>query len=136
MKQSLEEGRETGFQRQRWRIASLDGLSEQVRAFCTQVAERLDEFGGGIGEASLSVLLPGGLARTHVRENAIHIVPRLEKQPHQLALCHRGSSHGPPIVIGRQQLSWGQVSHHDLRGHLVAALSHRTLHFLRYSGNT
>ncbi|MDP2948706.1 MAG: hypothetical protein Q8P22_04135 [Chloroflexota bacterium] len=32
-------------QHQRQHIASLDGLSEQVRAFCAQVAERLDEFG-------------------------------------------------------------------------------------------
>jgi hypothetical protein len=35
----------TELQHQRQQIASLDGLSEQVRAFCAQVAERLDEFG-------------------------------------------------------------------------------------------
>jgi len=35
----------TELQHQRQHIASLDGLSEQVRAFCSQVAERLDEFG-------------------------------------------------------------------------------------------
>lgn len=32
-------------QQQRQRVANLDGLSEQVRAFCAQVAERLDDFG-------------------------------------------------------------------------------------------
>ncbi len=31
-------------QQQRQRVANLDGLSEQVRAFCAQVAERLDNF--------------------------------------------------------------------------------------------
>jgi len=31
-------------QQQRQRVANLDGLSEQVRAFCSQVAERLDDF--------------------------------------------------------------------------------------------
>jgi hypothetical protein len=29
---------------ERQRVANLDGLSEQVRAFCAQVAERLDDF--------------------------------------------------------------------------------------------
>jgi len=31
-------------QQQRQRVANLDGLSEQVRAFCARVAERLDDF--------------------------------------------------------------------------------------------
>ena len=31
-------------QQQRQRVANLDGLSDQVRAFCAQVAERLDSF--------------------------------------------------------------------------------------------
>jgi hypothetical protein len=31
-------------QQQRQRVANLDGLSEQVRAFFAQVAERLDDF--------------------------------------------------------------------------------------------
>lgn len=31
-------------QQQRQRVANLDGLSEQVRAFCAQVAQNLDAF--------------------------------------------------------------------------------------------
>lgn len=31
-------------QQQRQRVANLDGLSEQVRTFCAQVAQRLDDF--------------------------------------------------------------------------------------------
>ena len=33
-----------GLQQQRQQVANLDGLSDHVRAFCAQVAERLDEF--------------------------------------------------------------------------------------------
>ena len=38
------EGDLAGLQQQRQQVANLDGLSDHVRAFCAQVAERLDEF--------------------------------------------------------------------------------------------